>query len=178
LWIYPTGVGTVQMHEPLHTPQSTRFLADYRKAPDYYGHTMVHDPTSMGMSAMSNSLYHRIYEVVRHIPQGRVATYGQVALVVGPPVTAQQVGEAMAALRDDHPDPPVPWQRVINAQGKVSTGRHQQQLLEQEGIVFNAKGSTDLRRFGWQGPDPAWAAAHGFSLLSPAAADEPQLDLF
>ena len=139
---------------------------------------MVRFSMRMGISAMSNPLYHRIYEVVRHIPQGRVVTYGQVALVVGPQVTAQQVGEAMAALRDDHPEPPVPWQRVINAQGKVSTGRHQQQLLEQEGIVFNAKGSTDLRRFGWQGPDPAWAAAHGFALLSHAAADEPQLDLF
>jgi methylated-DNA-protein-cysteine methyltransferase related protein len=132
----------------------------------------------MEINVMANPLYHRIYEVVRHIPHGRVATYGQVALVVGPPVTAQQVGEAMAALRDDHPEPPVPWQRVINAQGKVSTGRHQQQLLEQEGIVFNAKDSTDLRRFGWQGPDPAWAAAHGFSLLNHSAADEPQLDLF
>ena len=127
---------------------------------------------------MSNPLYQRIYAVVRHIPQGRVATYGQVALVVWPQVTAQQVGEAMAALRDDHPEPPVPWQRVINAQGKVSTGRHQQQLLAQEGIVFNAKGSTDLRSFGWEGPETAWAAAHGFSLLSHGAAEEPQLDLF
>jgi methylated-DNA-protein-cysteine methyltransferase-like protein len=139
---------------------------------------MVRFSMSMRINAMANSLYQRIYEVVRYIPHGRVATYGQVALVVGPPVTAQQVGEAMAALRDDHPEPPVPWQRVINAQGKVSTGRHQQQLLEQEGIVFNAKGATDFRRFGWQGPDPAWAAAHGFALLSHAAADEPQLDLF
>src|SRR5262245_32450366 len=137
---------------------------------------MVHCSTSMRISAMSNTLYQRIYEVVRHIPHGRDATYGQVAMVVGPPVTAQQVGEAMAALRDDHPEPPVPWQRVINAQGKVSTGRHQQQLLEQEGIVFNAKGATDLRRFGWQGPDPDWVAAHGFALLSHAAADEPQLE--
>ena len=127
---------------------------------------------------MSNTLYSRIYAVVRHIPPGRVATYGQVALVVGPSITAQQVGEAMAALRDDHPDPPVPWQRVINAQGKVSTGRHQQQLLEQEGIVFNARGMTDLRRFGWQGPDPAWATAHGFSIPNRIATDEPQLDLF
>jgi methylated-DNA-protein-cysteine methyltransferase-like protein len=127
---------------------------------------------------MSNTLYARIYEVVRHIPPGQVATYGQVALVVGAPITAQQVGEAMAALRDDHSDPPVPWQRVINAQGKVSTGRHQQHLLEQEGVVFNARGMTDLRRFGWQGPDPDWAAAQGFSLLNRVATDAPQLDLF
>jgi methylated-DNA-protein-cysteine methyltransferase-like protein len=127
---------------------------------------------------MSDTRYHRIYDVVRQIPSGRVATYGQVAQVVGPPVTAQQVGEAMAALRDSHPDPPVPWQRVINAQGKVSTGKRQQQLLEQEGVVFNAKSTTDLRRFGWHGPDPTWAAAHGFSLLDDTGTDEPQLDLF
>jgi hypothetical protein len=67
---------------------------------------------------------------------------------------------------------------VLNAQGKVSTGRHQQHLLEQEGIVFNARGLTDLRRFGWQGPDPAWATAHGFSLLHRVVTDAPQLDLF
>jgi methylated-DNA-protein-cysteine methyltransferase-like protein len=126
---------------------------------------------------MSNTLYSRVYAVVRHIPPGQVATYGQVAQVVGTSITAQQVGEAMAALRDDHPDPPVPWQRVINAQGKVSTGRHQQILLEQEGVVFNARGMTDLRRFGWQGPDPAWAAARGFSLLHHVTTDAPQLDL-
>jgi alkylated DNA nucleotide flippase Atl1 len=93
-------------------------------------------------------------------------------------VNAQQVGEAMAALHDDHPAPPVPWQRVINAQGKVSTGRYQQQLLEREGLVFNAQGATDLRRFGWRGPDPAWAAARGFSLRNHGAADASQLDLF
>jgi hypothetical protein len=83
----------------------------------------------------------------------------------------------MAALRDDQPEPPVPWQRVINAQGKVSTGPRQHHLLEQEGVVFNAKGHTDLRRFGWQGPDPAWAATHGFHVLT-ATEIEPQLDLF
>ena len=130
------------------------------------------------MIVMSNTLYHRIYEVVRYIPHGRVATYRQVALVVGPPVTAQQVGDAMAALRDDHPSLSVPWQRVINAQGKVSTGPHQQRLLEHEGVVFNAKGYTDLRRFGWQGPDPAWAAANGFAPLTNIGADAQQLELF
>jgi methylated-DNA-protein-cysteine methyltransferase-like protein len=127
---------------------------------------------------MSNPLYHRIYEVVRHIPHGCVATYGQVATVVGSATTAREVGDAMAALRDTHPTPPVPWQRVINAQGKVSTGLHQQHMLEQEGVVFNAKGYTDLQRFGWRGPDPAWAATHGFALLNDVDTDKPQLDLF
>jgi methylated-DNA-protein-cysteine methyltransferase-like protein len=66
-------------------------------------------------------LYERVYAVVRLIPPGRVATYGQVAAVVGPPCDAREVGGAMAALRYQRVDPPVPWQRVINAQGKVST---------------------------------------------------------
>lgn len=127
---------------------------------------------------MTTTLYNRIYEVVRQIPPGRVATYGQVATVVGAPATAKQVGDAMAALRHDHPEPAVPWQRVINAQGKVSTGPRQQHLLEQEGVVFTVKGATDLRRFGWQGPDPAWAAAHGFFLLDDSGAHDQQLDLF
>lgn len=127
---------------------------------------------------MSNPLYQRIYDVVRHIPHGCVATYGQVATVVGATTTAREVGEAMAALRDTQPTPPVPWQRVINAQGKVSTGPHQQHLLEQEGVAFNAKGHTDLQRFGWRGPDPAWAAAHGFAVLNEVNTEKPQLDLF
>ena len=59
-----------------------------------------------------------------------------------------------------------------------STGRHQQQLLEHEGVVFNAKGYTDLRRFGWQGPDPAWAAANGFAPLTNIGADAQQLEIF
>jgi methylated-DNA-protein-cysteine methyltransferase-like protein len=127
---------------------------------------------------MSDPLYQRIYEVVRHIPPGRVATYGQVASVLGPPVTAREVGDALAALRQGQADPPVPWQRVINAQGKVSTGRRQQQLLEQEGVTFNARGCTDLQHFGWHGPDPAWAKAHGFLVLPSASVVDQQLNLF
>jgi len=127
---------------------------------------------------MSHILYHRIYTVVRCIPAGQVATYGQIAQIVGAPATAQQVGEAMAALREAHPEPPVPWQRVLNAQGKVSTGPQQQHVLEREGVVFNARGVTDLQRFGWRGVDPAWAAAHGFALPDQAPAPQGQLPLF
>jgi methylated-DNA-protein-cysteine methyltransferase-like protein len=127
---------------------------------------------------MSEAMFHRIYEVVRQIPRGRVASYGQVATVVGASVTARQVGDAMAALRDHHPQPPVPWQRVINAQGKVSTGPRQQALLEAEGVAFNAKGQTDLHRFGWQGPDAAWAAANDFRLLEDQGTRNQQLGLF
>ena len=124
------------------------------------------------------SAFPRIYEIARQIPHGCVATYGQIAEVMGPPMTAREVGDAMAALRDGQPDPPVPWQRVINAQGRVSTGQRQQLLLEQEGVVFNVKGVTDLGRFGWQGPDPAWAEAHGFHLFKETSEEKKQLDLF
>lgn len=127
---------------------------------------------------MSEELYQRIYDLVRQIPAGRVATYGQIATIVGAPVTAQQVGDAMAALRQHHPQPAVPWQRVINAQGKVSTGARQQQLLEHEGVLFTVRGQTDLQRFGWQGPDPAWATAHGYHLEPERRPETSQLDLF
>ena len=127
---------------------------------------------------MSNSLYQRVYDVVRQVPPGRVVTYGQIATVVGSSLTAREVGEAMAALRDRQPTPLVPWQRVINAQGKISTGPRQQHLLEHEGVVFNARGHTDLQRFGWCGPEPQWAEAHGFAVLNNPGADAGQLDLF
>ncbi len=124
------------------------------------------------------STFPRIYEIARQIPYGRVATYGQIAQIMGPPITARDVGDAMAALRDGQLDPPVPWQRVINAQGRVSTGQRQQILLEQEGVSFTVKGVTDLGRFGWQGPDPGWAEAHGFHTLKNASEEKKQLDLF
>jgi methylated-DNA-protein-cysteine methyltransferase-like protein len=127
---------------------------------------------------MSEAIFHRIYDVVRQIPQGQVASYGQVAMVVGDAVTARQVGDAMAALRNHHPPPPVPWQRVINAQGKVSTGPRQQALLEAEGVIFNAKGHTDLHRFSWRGPDADWAMAHNFHVLEEPNPSNQQLGLF
>ena len=93
----------------------------------------MHQPDRAGEADGLRSAFPRIYEIARQIPYGRVATYGQIAQIMGPPVTARDVGDAMAALRDGQPDPPVPWQRVINAQGRVSTGQRQQALLEQEG---------------------------------------------
>lgn len=138
----------------------------------------MHQPDRAGEPDELRSAFPRIYEIARQIPYGRVATYGQIAQVMGPPVTARDVGDAMAALRDGQPDPPVPWQRVINAQGRVSTGQRQQTLLEQEGVTFSVKGVTDLGRFGWQGPDPEWAAAHGFHPLKNESEEKQQLNLF
>jgi methylated-DNA-protein-cysteine methyltransferase-like protein len=99
------------------------------------------------------SSYPRIYAVVRRIPRGRVATYGQIALLAGVPGQARLVGYALSAVPDSST---VPWHRVINAHGRVSTRRsepgggiRQRMLLEREGVRFNGAGRTDLDRFRW-----------------------------
>lgn len=97
------------------------------------------------------SLYDCIYDVVRQIPRGRVATYGQIAHLVEPPCDARRVGWALAALRDRTVEPPVPWQRVVNAKGMSSLGPGQLAILEAEGIEIDARGRIDLDWFGWDG---------------------------
>jgi methylated-DNA-protein-cysteine methyltransferase-like protein len=100
-----------------------------------------------------------VWDLVRQIPRGRVATYGQIALMLPPPPGVdiesyrafgpRWVGGAMAACPDD-----VPWQRVINAKGEISPrsgAQRQRELLEEEGIVFNEKNRVDLKKFGWTG---------------------------
>lgn len=102
--------------------------------------------------------YARIYAVVRRIPRGRVASYGQVARLAGLPGRARQVGYAMYALPKGSR---VPWHRVINAQGMVSRRRvpgaelTQRMLLEKEGVRFGARGRISLDRFGWS----SWGAS-------------------
>ena len=97
--------------------------------------------------------YARIHAVVRRIPRGRVATYGQVAELAGLPGGARQVGYALHAL-EEHSG--VPWQRVINAKGRVSPRSFpgfdavQRSLLEREGVVFGADGRVDLERYRWR----------------------------
>ena len=95
----------------------------------------------------------RIHAVVRRIPRGRVATYGQVAALAGLAGHARQVGYALHALGDEDG---VPWQRVVNARGAISPRAEphaeaiQRQLLEREGVRFDARGRVDLERYGWR----------------------------
>jgi len=102
-----------------------------------------------------SSTYDKIYAVVRRIPRGRVATYGQVAKLAGLPGRARQVGYAMYALNSGTR---VPWQRVINAAGRVSRRRvpgaelTQRMLLEREGVRFGPGARISLTTFGWQLP--------------------------
>ena len=100
-----------------------------------------------------SELYRSIYGVVRRIPRGRVATYGQVAELAGIPRHARQVGYALHALEWGSS---VPWHRVINARGEISArsapgaDRVQRQLLEREGVVFDAAGRVDLAKLRWR----------------------------
>ena len=98
---------------------------------------------------MASALYERIYEIAEQIPEGRVATYGQIARLAGIPKGARQVGYAMAALGRGRPRPEVPWHRVVNARGESSIGGDQISRLEAEGVIFDEQGRIDLKRFGW-----------------------------
>jgi len=102
-------------------------------------------------TADGESTHGRIHKVVARIPRGRVATYGQIARLAGLGRQARLVGYAMHALPAGTR---VPWQRVINAQGVISlpgkSAIRQRELLEREGVRFDARGRIDLDRFLWQ----------------------------
>ncbi len=116
--------------------------------------------------ATDRALYERIYLAVEQVPRGTVATYGDIAAVVGG-CDARTVGYALNELPKQR-DAAVPWQRIINSSGGISTrGARQRQLLEAEGLVFDAHGRVDLPRVRWAGPDAAWAAEHGMNTLPP-----------
>lgn len=108
---------------------------------------------------MTNELFEKIYTLVREIPSGKVATYGQLGAMVGLK-DMRTVGDAMNACPPD-----VPWQRVINARGTISmggaTGSRQRSLLEQEGVAFDESGRVDFGAVGWV-PDTEWLEANGY----------------
>ena len=94
--------------------------------------------------------FEKIYEVVKSIPEGKVATYGQVALLAGNPCWARVVGYALHV----NPEPGIiPCHRVVNREGRVAPGFAfggegvQRQLLESEGIVFETDGRIDLEKY-------------------------------
>ena len=110
------------------------------------------------------NFYQRVYEMVRQIPYGRVMTYGQIAVLLGKPTASRAVGYAL------HRTPAgqrIPWQRVINSQGKISPRGAgdklhepplQRVLLESEGIKFNAQGKIRFEQYLWE-PDSEGGAA-------------------
>ena len=94
----------------------------------------------------------RVYQIVRRIPRGRVMTYGQIAYMLGQGYTPRTVGFVMHGADEMN----TPWHRVINSQGKCSTGGivlpsdKQQRMLEQEGVRFDSSGRCDLEMFLWK----------------------------
>lgn len=126
---------------------------------------------------MQEPFFQTVWKIVRKIPTGKVASYGQIAGYIPCPagVTPEDylayrsrwVGYAMAASPKD-----VPWQRVINAQGKISVrsgAANQKRLLEAEGVSFDAKERVDFKVYGWAGPDTDWLRENGLN-----APDEPR----
>lgn len=101
----------------------------------------------------STPLYQRIYTLVRQVPPGFVTTYGRIGQLAG--CTARTVGFAMAALPAGSD---VPWQRVINSQGKISLRADgegnilQRDLLASEGVRFDPRQRVDLDAYGWDFP--------------------------
>jgi len=106
--------------------------------------------------------YEQVWDLVRQIPPGRVMAYGHISMMLPPPNGVEiesykafgprWVGGAMANCPDD-----VPWQRVINSQGKISArpgAEKQRQLLEEEGVVF-VKDKVDMKKYVWKGPGEA-----------------------
>ena len=124
------------------------------------------------MSGRRHESYERIYAVVRRIPRGRVATYGQVAELAGLGGHARQVGYALHRVPDARR---LPWHRVVNAAGQVSARSEpgadhlQRSLLEAEGLGFDARGRIDLERHRWR---PRRGRAPG-AQVSPSSPSSP-----
>ena len=105
----------------------------------------------MNKSVSENNLFERILAIIKQIPEGKVATYGQIATIAGTQ-NPRLVGFALATLKEDTN---IPWFRVINSKGMISFPKGsegfkiQYSLLLKEGIIFDAKNRINLKQFGW-----------------------------
>ncbi len=123
--------------------------------------------------------YKIVWEIVRQIPAGAAATYGQIASMIPTPegvdpvdydrLGARWVGDAMNAVsRVD--EPTIPWHRVINAKGGISlpdtskAAALQRGRLRAEGVLLASSERVDLNEFGWEGPSAAWLDAHNLNV--------------
>jgi methylated-DNA-protein-cysteine methyltransferase-like protein len=97
-----------------------------------------------------SGIFEKVWQLVRRVPRGRVVTYGQLSLLVDKRLTPVGIGWAIRAA----PDGAVPWQRVVNGSGGISTEREQpgiqRAMLEAEGVRFGPDGLIDLDRYGWR----------------------------
>jgi methylated-DNA-protein-cysteine methyltransferase-like protein len=104
------------------------------------------------MNKQISPIYQKIYDTIKRIPSGRVATYGQIARLAGLGKQARMVGYALYNLPEDQN---IPWHRVVNAKGEISRlpdpewRMKQRVLLESEGVVFDSNDRISLARFQW-----------------------------
>jgi methylated-DNA-protein-cysteine methyltransferase related protein len=98
-----------------------------------------------------SDLHDRIYAVIRKVPKGKVATYGQIAQLAGIGPHARMVGYALHALT---PDKRVPWHRIVGAGGiiklPVEGAKIQRSLLKKDGVLADSRGRIPMDRFGWR----------------------------
>lgn len=99
--------------------------------------------------AGEKSFFARVYQMVGRIPSGRVASYGQIAILAGAPRAARMVGWALHAIPADRD---LPWHRVVGEDGRIrlDQGSGQRALLAAEGVEFDHEGRIDMCRFRWQ----------------------------
>jgi methylated-DNA-protein-cysteine methyltransferase-like protein len=101
---------------------------------------------------LSPGFQSRVFDIVRRIPSGKVTTYGRIAAMLGHPGVARHVGEALAVCGRE--EIPVPWHRVVNASGKISTGGFEQtELLRAEGVQFRPNGAVRFDVHLWEAPE-------------------------
>jgi len=96
---------------------------------------------------MSNPFFQEVYNIVEKIPYGKVASYGQIAMMLGSPRGARQVGWAMRHCPEN-----LPWQRVVMADGTVTGGQYaelRRVILEEEGVTFLIDGRVNMRECCW-----------------------------
>ena len=101
---------------------------------------------------MELTFHQRAIEIIKKIPKGKVATYGQVAAMAGSPRAARQV---VRALHTSSRKEKLPWHRVVSGKGQISLKRgygyeEQKELLEKEGIAFTLSGGIDFDQFLWE----------------------------
>lgn len=108
------------------------------------------------------NFYVKVYKVAQQIPSGKVTSYGRIAHMLGSPNAARAVGYALSSLKNPAGDglytsATVPWQRIVNSQGRISihhreqTAQKQARLLRAEGVVVDENLRINLDEFLWQG---------------------------
>lgn len=113
------------------------------------------------METNSPGFFEQVYKVVQRIPPGKVSSYGRIAAMLGHPRAARAVGYALSALKNPekqgYTSANVPWQRVVNSQGRISirhreqTANRQAEILRAEGVAVDENGRIDLSIYLWEG---------------------------